>query len=69
MLAFADDTGVISDGVMLLRQVIDGLSIDIKKIGICLNPLKSMIITNCSDFDKEEPWTYEIAIVKDENGK
>ena len=28
-----------------------------------------MIITNCSDFDKEEPWTYEIAVVKDEDGK
>ena len=54
LLSFADDNNVMSDNLMILKCAIEGLSLEIQKIGIKLNPSKSFIITNCQNFDRVE---------------
>ena len=48
-MAFADDTLVTTRNLFDLRKAINSLSIEIKKLGVCLNPKKSHIMI------KDEP--------------
>ena len=56
ILAFADDTLIISQYASEVRRIIDGLTIEIRKIGLELNPLKSQILTNYPNLEETEDY-------------
>ena len=45
ILAFADDTLIHSENMFDLRRSIEGLSIEIKRMGLEINPLKCSMLT------------------------
>ena len=45
ILAFADDTLIHSENMFDLRRAIEGLSIEIKRMGLEINPLKCSMLT------------------------
>ena len=68
LLSFADDNNVMTDNMMILKRAIEGLSLEIEKIGIRLNPLKSCIITYNVHLDNEETSTYPVVTLKGRDG-
>ena len=45
MLAFADDTLIFAQNILDIRRAVEGLSIEIKRMGLEINPSKCSIIT------------------------
>ena len=54
VLAFADDTLIYAENMFDIKRAIDGISIEIKRIGLEINPLKCSIMIKDLDLEKEE---------------
>ena len=67
ILAFADDTLVFAESLFDIRRAIDGLSLEIKRMGLEINPAKCSIMMNNMDLEKEE--IVPCSLIKFKNGE
>ena len=60
LLTFADDSCITTENMFDLRKAINCLDLELRKLGVKLNPMKSQIMTNIKNFDKPEIESIEV---------
>ena len=60
LLTFADDSCITTENMFDLRKAINCLDLELRKLGVKLNPMKSQIMTNVRSFDKTETESIEV---------